>query len=185
MPIVVTVPKSEVYDEENDIFYEIKNEVTLVMEHNLIAISRWESKFHKPYLTKDTKTNEEILYYLECMTITKGVESYVYRCIPKSELLRITEYINDPMTGTTVRESPYAKKQGKEEIQSAELLYYYMFKLGIPKECENWHLNRLMTLMKVYGAKDEKPDGKASRSELIARNRAINARNRSKYHSKG
>lgn len=184
MPIVITVPKCEVYDEENDIFYEINDEVSLVMEHNLIAISRWESKYHKPYLTKETKSNEEILYYLECMTLTKGIKSYIYKCIPKSELQRITEYINDPMTGTKIRESPY-NKQMKEETQSSELLYYYMFKLGIPKECENWHLNRLMTLMRVYGVKEEKPDGKMSRSELIARNKAINARNRAKFHTKG
>lgn len=185
MPIVIKIPKCEVYDEENDKFIEVNNEVTLVMEHNLIAISRWESKYHKPYLTKDTKTNEEILYYLECMTLTKGIEPYIYKCIPKSELVRISNYIDDPMTGTKIRESSYDKKSVKEEIQSAELLYYYMFKLGIPKECENWHLNRLMTLMKVYGVKEEKPDGKLSRSEMIARNKAINARNRAKFKSKG
>lgn len=183
MPIVITVPKCEYFDEENEKFIEVSNEMTLVMEHNLVAISRWESKFHKPYLTKEDKTNEEAAYYLECMTITKNVPSYIFRCLSKSELQKIRDYIDDPMTGTKIRESPY-KKPGKEEILSAELLYYYMFKLGIPKECENWHLNRLLTLMRIYGIKEEKPD-KMSRAEMIARNKAINARNRAKYHTKG
>lgn len=180
MPILVTIPKGELYDEINDSFITVDKDIELMMEHNLIAVSRWEMKYHRPYLTESQKTNEEILYYFECMTITKGIEPYLYKCIPKSELIRIDEYIRDPMSGTTVR----MPKNGKKETLSSELIYYYMFKLNIPKECENWHLNRLTKLLEVFSVKDG-DNSKMSRSERIARNQAINARNKAKYHTKG
>ena len=185
MSIVVKVPKCEVYDEENEKILEVTEDISLVMEHNLIAISRWESKFHKPYFKEEEKTTEEASYYLECMTLNKGVENYIFKCIPRSELLRITEYINDPMTGTIIKKRD--EKNQKKEILSSELLYYYMFKLGIPKECENWHLNRLLTLLDVFGVKDDTGNNKnkASYSEMVARNKAINERNKARFRSKG
>ncbi len=183
MPIAITVPAGEVFDEVNEKFIEIPTDKTLYMEYSLLAISKWESKFHKPYLTEEPKSNEETLYFLECMTTNYDVEPYVFKCIPNDEMKRIQDYIKDPMTGTTVKDPP-TKKPLKPEVQSAELIYYYMFKLGIPKECEKWHFNKLTTLMRVFGVKDQQPD-KLSRSEMIARNKAINARNRAKFHTKG
>lgn len=183
MPIIVKVPKGEVFDEAEEKFHELDRDVTIVMEYSLLAISKWESKFHKPYLTKDTKTEEEALYFLRCMTINKDVPDIAYQLIPKEELINIRDYINDPMTGTTIKDPPKRASQ-REEVQSAELLYYYMFKLNIPKECERWHLNRLTTLFRVFGVKDA-PKEKLSRSEMIARNKAINAKNRARFNTKG
>lgn len=182
MPITIRIPKGELYDEANNRFIEVKEDVELVMEHSLLAISKWESHFHKPYFLKTNKTNEEIEYYLYCMTITKNTKMEYYKLIPKEEIERINNYINDPMTGTSIK--TYSKNQGKEETQSAELIYYYMFKFNIPKECEKWHFNRLSTLLNVFGVKDA-PKDKMSRSELIARNKAINAKNRARFHTKG
>lgn len=182
MPLTVTIPKGELYNEKTESFIENNEDVELIMEHSLLAISKWESHFHKPYFKDEKKSLEEIEYYLKCMTITKNVRSDLYKLIPQDELQRINNYINDPMSGTTIRN--HAKDKGKKEILSAELIYYYMFKLNIPKECEKWHFNRLSTLLNVFGIKDGS-DNKMSRSEMLARNKAINAKNRARFNTKG
>ena len=182
MPILINVPKGEIYDEASNEFFEIPEDVSLLMEHNLIAVSRWEMKYHKPYLTEKPKSKEETTYYLQCMTITKCVDPKIFNCIPNDELLRIKDYISDPMSGTTINQVNTGS--ANREVLSSELIYYYMFKLGIPKECENWHLNRLTKLLEVFGVKDGDKK-KLSRSEQMARNSAINARNKARYHTKG
>lgn len=189
MPLKIKIPKQEGFNEETEMFYETEKEYELVLEHSLVSISKWESKWHIPYLKEDSKkTTEQVIDYLRCMTISpKEVPDEVYSLIPASELEKITNYINDPMTATTIR-MVTEKPSGKHETLSSELLYYYMFEAGIPKDCEKWHINRLLTLIKIYGIKREEqnPDRKKlSRSELVARNRDINAKNRKRFNSKG
>lgn len=189
MPLKIKIPKQECFNEETEMFYETEKEYELVLEHSLVSISKWESRWHIPYLKEDSKkTTEQVIDYLRCMTIApKEVPDEVYNLIPASEIEKITKYINDPMTATTVRTFP-EYHSSKREILSSELLYYYMFEAGIPKDCEKWHINRLLTLINIYGIKreDQNPNKKKmSRSELIARNRDINARNKKRFNSRG
>ena len=176
----------EGWDERTERFVEPKT-VTLKLEHSLVSISKWESKWHKIYLDPDKDvTDEEAMDYLRCMTINHNVNPLVYSAIPQDEIKKVNEYINDSMTATTFKKTP-ERKTRKQELQSSELLYYYMFKLGIPKECEKWHINRLMTLMRIYSIKDanEAPNTKRSRSETLARYREINRRNKARFNTRG
>ena len=188
MAILITIPKQELFDEQKEEFIAIDEDVTLTLEHSLVSISKWESKWHKIYLDPNKNiTNEEAIDYLRCMTINHNVNPIVYNAIPQEEIKRINDYINNPMTATTFKNVPEKKTRRKQELQSSELLYYYMFKLGIPKECEKWHINRLMTLLHIYTIKDanENPNTKQSRSETLARYREINRRNKARFNTRG
>lgn len=180
MPIQIHIPKREIYDEEKEMFIDV-NEYNLTLEHSLLSISKWESKWHVPYITKKEKTSEQVLDYIRCMNTGKPIPEEVYNYIPGEELDKIVKYINDPMTATTVKTR---NNEQNREILTSEVIYYYMFECNIPKECERWHINRLMTLIGVFGVKRD-TGTKLSRSEAIARNKMINERNKAKYHTRG
>jgi hypothetical protein len=180
--LTITIPSVEYFDEEKEEFGEIK-EQKITLEHSLKSISKWESKWHKPFLSNDAKTAEEALDYIKCMTLTQNVKDEVYNLIPESEIERITEYIEDPMTATTVRHDPSERKHGKQ-IVTSEVIYYDMVALNIPFECERWHLNRLLMLIEVCAEKN-KPPKKMSKRDIMNRNKSLNAARRKKLHSNG
>ena len=156
--------------------------MTLKMEHSLVSVSRWERKWKKPYLTLEPKTDEEFYDYLRCMTITpKDVPTIVYRSLPQSIIDEAINYINDPMTATTF---PKDNRRASRQIITAEIIYYQMFSLNIPLECEKWHLNRLMTQIRVCAVKNS-PKKKMSRRETMSQNAALNAQRRKARNSKG
>lgn len=187
MPLTIKIPKQEAYNEKTEMFYEIDKDYELVLEHSLVSISKWESKWHIPYLSEEhKKTTEQAIDYIRCMTIfPKDVPEEVYSLIPDSELEKIARYINNPMSATTIHNN--YPSNGKKEILTSELIYYYIFEAGIPKECEKWHINRLIILINIFGIKrsEQNPNKSMSRSELAARNRAINAKNRARFKTKG
>lgn len=176
----ITIPATEQFDPINSEFVYTK-EQTLVMEHSLLSIAKWESKWKKPFLTNNEKTEEESLDYLKCMTITQNVDPNVYKAIPRNIMEEISAYIDDPHTATWFRES---NKASNREIMTAEVIYYAMFSNGIDKECERWHLNRLLTLIRVFGEKNKEPE-KMSKRQIYDRNRALNAARRQRLRSKG
>lgn len=154
---------------------------TLNLEHSLISISKWEAKWHVPFLS-DKKTEEQTLHYIKCMTINQGIiPDNAYDYLTPENIQDISEYINDPMTATTVNNINGEKSH---EIITSELVYYWMVALNIPFECEKWHFNRLLQLVAVCNAKNTPPK-KMSRNEIMARNKALNAARRAKYNSKG
>ncbi len=177
----IKVDESEIYDDVNNEFITVKAQ-TLLMEHSLISISKWEQKYHKPFLHNvDKLTSEEQLYYFKCMTITQNVDEMIYQCLGTKNIRKINGYINDPMTATTF---PPSNSPKSREIMTNEVIYYRMLKFGIPFECEKWHLNHLLTLINVCSVK-EGPVKKMSQGELASRNRALNAKRRKQLNSKG
>ena len=178
----ITIPKTEMFDEKKNEFVYTKGQ-TLALEHSLVSISKWEAKWHKPYLSKTPKTREEVLDYIRCMTLTQNVDPAVYNCIPRSELEKIDEYIKDPMTATWFSNEENMKgRQGR--IVTSELLYYWMTAYQIPFECQKWHLNRLITLIRVCD-EENKPKQKLSKNQLLARNAKLNKARRAALRSKG
>lgn len=177
----INVPAREFYDEVNERFINVK-ETALTLEHSLVSLSKWEQKWCKPFLGKDDKTNEEILDYIKCMTLTQNVDPNVYLALSNENITMIREYIDNPHTATTIKENPNAPKS--HEIVTSELIYYWMIALNIPFECQKWHLNRLLTLIKVCNIKNAPPK-KMSQHQLLSRNAALNAARRQKLHSKG
>lgn len=176
----ITIPSIELYDEKNNEFFSSK-EQTLQLEHSLVSISKWESKWHKPFLTKEEKTIEETMDYIRCMTITQNVDDKIYKCITDDNLKQVKDYIEDDMTATTFSNE---SKTTNREIITTEIIYYWMIAFNIPFECQKWHLNRLLTLINVCNIKNS-PKKKMSKNEIMSRNSALNTARRKALHSKG
>lgn len=171
---------SECWDEEKGEFIPSKA-VTLQLEHSLVSLSKWESKWCKPFLSNVEKTEEEVLDYIKFMTLTQNVDPEVYNHLTQENVNQINEYINAPMTATTFADN----KQGKgREIITAELIYYWMVALNIPFECQKWHLNRLITLVRVCNIKNEPPK-KMSKRDIMSRNASLNAARRKQLNTRG
>ena len=177
----ITIPAVELWDERKQEFITTK-EQTLQLEHSLVSLSKWESKWCKPFLTKQEKTFEETLDYIKCMTITQNVDPEVYNYLTNENIEEINNYINAPMTATYFSDDKMAKSS-REQI-TAELIYYWMIALNIPFECQKWHLNRLLTLIKVCNIKNQPPK-KRSKKEIMSRNAALNAARRKRLNTKG
>lgn len=183
MSITVRVPAgSEYWNSSANEFHYIERDVVITMEHSLVSIHKWEQIWHQPFLDeRRRKTNEQMISYLKCMTLTKNIDDVAYLMIPATEMQRIKAYIEDPMTATTITSSG---PKGRKEIKTAEVLYADMVTLGIPFECRKWHLNSLITLIGVC-AERQKPPKKMSKSAIFAQNRALNRQRRAALKSKG
>ena len=182
--LTITVPAVEGWDENREEFVTIQ-EQTLCLEHSLISISKWESKWHKPFLSDDLRTDEESIDYVRCMTLNKNVDPNVYYMLTKDNVKQIHDYIENPMTATTFN-NLYSNqsKTSKRTIVTNELIYYWMLQYNIPFKCEKWHINRLLTLIRVCEVKNS-PAKKMSKRDLASRYAEINAANRKKFNSKG
>lgn len=177
----ITIPAQENWDSEREEFISTK-EQTLELEHSLKSISKWESKWKKSFLSNTEMTPEQNIDYIRCMTIGKVQDENVYYALNASQLKEIQQYINDPMTATT-----FSKRQPgprNREIVTSELIYYWMISLQIPFECQNWHLNRLLTLIEVCNVK-QTPNKKMGFAEMASQRRALNASRRKAYNSRG
>lgn len=181
----IQVPDGEYYDEDKNEFVMVPGG-KLVLEHSLIALSKWESKWHKPFLTDAPKTEEEILDYVRCMAVTPHPNPDWFFMLSSENIDAINKYIEDPMTATTFNEQRQEGKGRKKggNIVTSEILYYDMIALGIPFECQKWHINRLQTLIRVCSIKSQ-PDKKMRGKELAKHNRSLNAARRAQHHTKG
>lgn len=171
----------EGWDEIKEEFIEEKT-VALKLEHSLVSISKWESKWRKAFLSNAAKTDEEIFDYIKCMATTSNVDPTIFDHLTEDNIKSIQDYINAPMTATTFSDDKSSKSS--REVVTSELIYYWMFSLGIPKDMEKWHLNRLLTLIKVFNVKNAPPK-KRSKRDIMSRNAALNQARRQQFNSKG
>lgn len=186
MSLKIEVKGTELFDETADRFITVKPTV-LDMEHSLIAISKWEAKYHIPFLKEKNKTPEQLEYYFQCMTINKNVDPNVYKALTATQQQEILDYIHDPMTATWFGDEPKTAQKGKKnspETITSELIYYWMVSWQIPAEYEKWHLNRLITLIQICNSYN-KPQKKMSKSEVIRNNDALNAARRAAMRTRG
>lgn len=183
--IEIVIPdKDTLYDEANDRFISIKG-AKIQLEHSLVSLQNWESKWHKPFLESNDKSYDEIIDYIQCMTISpKDIDPRIYHFIPSEEFRRIINYINDPMTATWFSDSSNLPGMRKSEVVTAEIIYYWMVTLNVPPEYRKWHLNQLLTLIKTISIKNA-PENKMGRKEERAQRMALNKARRAKYKSKG
>lgn len=144
----------------------------LTLKHSLISVSKWESKWHKPFLDKRRElTDEEFLDYIRCMSLVSFPEEAIQN-LSFGNRLDIKKYIEDPQTATWFndRNSP----PPSEKIVTNEVIYSQMIQLGIPLDpCQKWHLNHLLTLIRVC-AENEMPQKKMSPLEVMAQNKSLN-----------
>lgn len=178
----ITIPAIEGWDEENERFTILAEEVKLELEHSLVAISKWESKWHKPFLTKDEKSSEEIMDYIKFMTLTKNVDPLVYNRLTEDNVKAVDAYLQDPMTATTISKDKLGKPN--REIVTAEIIYYWMTALNIPFQCEEWPIKRLLTLVQVCNIKNS-PSKKRKMSDTLSRYSAANAARKKNLNTRG
>lgn len=177
----IVIPGQEFWDEQKQEFINTKEQV-LQLEHSLISLSKWEAKWCKVFLSKQEKTRKETIDYIKCMTITPNVDPDVYNRLTQENIEEIEKYIAAPMTATYF--SPNNDGRPSREQVTSELIYYWMIALTIPFECQKWHLNRLLTLIKVCNIKNQPPK-KMSKREIMSRNAALNASRRKQFNTKG
>lgn len=179
--LTLTIPAGRFLNEQTNEFIYTEEQI-LQLEHSLISLSKWEEKWHKPYISSD-KTDEEIMDYIKIMTITKSVNPLVYELLTQDHINQIANYIDNPMTATTFRKNSEDKKNNR--IVTAELVYCWMIMLNIPVEFQKWHFNKLMTLIRVCQEEDSPNDKKRSQREINSHHAAVNKARRQKYAKKG
>ena len=186
----IRIPGQEWWDAEKAEFRYGKPTV-LRLEHSLVSLSKWESKWNVPfYQDKPPKTVEQMRDYIRCMPVTQGVDPDVYRRLTRENLDTIYTYMNEPMTATWFRGEPKPNERKEDgtptkrpppkrggKVMTAEVIYARMFAAGIPIECEKWHLNRLMTLIRVC-LEEQAPPKKMSRKEVMAQQKELNRKRR-------
>lgn len=175
----IEVPAGEFFDEASNEFVNTKPCV-LHLEHSLVSLAKWEGRWKKPFLSRDKKSKDELIDYIRCMTINQNVDPMVYQAIPPSVIKSVVDYCEESFTATTVKNKSASQSR---EIMTAEVIYYYMISLGIPFECQKWHLSRLFMLIRVCN--DKNSPVKMSKREIIEQNRKLNAARRKKTGSKG
>lgn len=178
--LTITVPGVELFDETSKTF-KTSTDFVLSVEHSLVSLSKWESKYEKPFLGKEQKTNAEVIGYIKCMTLTPDVPDEVYTRLSSDNLEAINKYINEKMTATWFAEDT---SRPSREIVTAEIIYYWLVGSQIPLECENWHLNRLFTLIRVISEKNS-PKKKMSPREISARNHDLNQKRLRELNTRG
>lgn len=177
----LTIIGTEYFNEETETFESV-DDFDLELEHSLLSLSKWEMKYKKPFLSREKKTAEETLYYVEAMIITPNYPNDILYRLSHADIGRINEYIESSESATTFGAMP--ERGGIGEVITSELVYYWMVAFNIPFECESWHLNRLFALIRICNIKNS-PSKKMSPGEISARNRRINAERRAKYGTRG
>lgn len=178
----IEIPDRMLWDEANEEFIKVKG-ATLVLEHSLVSVSKWEMKWKKPFLgTK--RTREETIDYIRCMTISQNVDPEIYKFIDGNTISQVSDYINDSMTATWFNDQKGKPVPHSSQKITNEIIYYWMVSLGIPFECQKWHLNRLLTLIRVCEVKNS-PSKKMSKKGILSQNAALNAQRRKARGTRG
>lgn len=175
--LILEIPIKEYYDETSEKF--VVKTFPIALEHSLLSLSKWEEKYEKPFLSENEEmSTEEVTDYIRMMVVNPAVDPSLLNRLTNDNLLEIQKYINKKATATTVRDDEPNKRD--RTIITAEVIYYWMFSLQIPKECETWHINKLLMLIRVFNAKAKEADPKnqktMSKSQLMARNAKLNAK---------
>ena len=116
--LTITIPAIELYDEVKEIFTSSK-EQKIQVEHSLVSLAKWESKWEKPFLSKEKKTIEETIDYIRCMTITQNVKPEAYKYITNENINEVNTYIESSMT----RYSPILNRK-LQVVKSLRLKLY-------------------------------------------------------------
>lgn len=181
MPLTLTILGPEVFNDETQEF-TTQGDVTIVLEHSLVSLAKWEAIWEKPFLDDSDKTPEETLSYVQQMCLGDFPEE-ILQNFSEDNVLSINKYLDAKMTATWFNDTKVTPKRGSEAV-TAEIIYYWMISLNIPLECETWHLNRLFTLIKVCNQKNAPPK-KMTPNEIAARNRALNEKRRAQMKTNG
>jgi len=183
--LTIEVPETDVWDKANSQFVTLPG-ATLELEHSLVSLSKWEAKWQLPFLSTDDKTTEQTLDYIEMMCLTEVESPTIFKRLSEENVAKINDYLKSKMTATWFAETPTLPGGApkRQETITSELIYYWLVSLQIPFETQYWHLNRLITLVRVINEKN-KPEKKMSKADLAARNRMLNEQRKAKFKTAG
>lgn len=184
--LTLNIEKKELFNDKTGEF-ETVDPASLCLEHSLVSLSKWESKWHKSFLNTENKSEEELIDYVKCMTLSQNVNPKIYSTLSIDNIKKINSYISDSMTATSFSEiRQEGSRPSKKEIITSELIYYWLVAYQIPFECQKWHLNRLLTLIKICSIKNSGgKEDKMSKRSVMSSNRALNMARRQALNSKG
>lgn len=174
------IPEREAFDDANQIFINVKP-TTLRLEHSLVSVSKWETRWKKPFLSRTEKTLEETLDYIRCMTISQNVDPNIYYVLTNEEISIINKYIEDEKTATTFSNND---TRTSRQVITSELIYYWMAAYGLSMECQKWHLSRLLTLIRIASIENT-PKKNMSKRAILSQNKSLNAARRKALGTKG
>ena len=177
--LVIEIPKQEVFLDEKQEFSHV-GPFKIQLEHSLLSISKWESEWCKPFLTADKKTEKENLDYIRCMGVSQHIDDNVLSLLTEKDVMTIAEYMQSKKSATTFTMSGSSNR----EVVTSELIYYWMTMFNIPFECQKWHIDRLLTLIRICNVKSA-PGKKMSKAEILQRNKTINAQRKKMYNTSG
>lgn len=177
----IDIPEREFFDEETERFGKIRA-TTLYLEHSLISISKWEAKWHIEFFESE-KTLEQTMDYIACMVLNREIDdkAQVLKFLTEDDVKKINDYINNPMTATRIKDDG---RRGRTQKITSELIYCWMVQYQIPFECEKWHINRLIMLIRVI-SEENKPKKKMTKREIMAQNKALNAARKARLGTRG
>jgi hypothetical protein len=175
------IEKTENFNEETQEFLDPLPEVVVELEHSLLSLSKWESKYQKPFLSAGEKTATETFDYLKMMVLPPTDPEVLRRCNQR-QINEVQTYIESSQSATIFGEMP--ERRGKGEVITSELIYYWMVAFNVPFDCETWHLNRLFSLIRICNLKNSKPK-KMSRNELARRNAELNEKRKQQLGTRG
>lgn len=181
MPLKLDIPYTELFDEQTNRIYRCK-ECSITLEHSLVSIHKWEQKYHRAFFTKGPNNREELLDYIRFMTISSNTDPNVYYCLNANHFKELNEYMQNPMTASTIADGPQSNKA--KDVVTAELIYYWMFELHIPYECRKWHIKTLLTQIRLCNAKQEKPR-KMPKKAVMNQYSALNELRRQQLNTRG
>ena len=173
--LTIIIPAVELFDPKTGTFSYAKG-ATFTVEHSLVSLSKWEQKWEKPFINQE-HTVEEFNDYIRCMTVTQNVDPEVYKNIPDSIRKQVQAYMERKMSAAIIKEEPNARPSSR--FLTADLIYAWMVELRIPFECQKWHLNRLLTLIRIVNI-DQKPPKKGKKGSTASEHHAINQARRAK-----
>lgn len=180
MPLKLDIPQTELFDESTNKVYMCKP-CSITLEHSLVSIHKWEQKYHRSFFSKGPKTRDELLDYIRFMTLTSNVDPLVYYSLKSYHFKDIDEYMNNPMTASTIVDTNQGKSR---DVVTAELVYWWMIEFQIPYECRKWHIKTLMSLIRVCNAKSQKPK-KMPKKAVMNQYSALNELRRQQMNSRG
>lgn len=181
----ITIKATELFNDETQKFINLSEDVTLTLEHSLVSLSKWEQKWEKPFLGRDERTAPETIDYIKCMTLTPDISPMVYNALDNEVLNQVGEYINAKMTATWFNDIPGHARTNSSETITAEIIYYWLVALEIPFEVQEWHLNRLLTLVRVINIKNDPKKKMMPRREAADQQRMLNEERKVRFGTKG
>lgn len=181
----LNIQTSDGFNDETQTF--VTETWTLKLEHSLVSLSKWESKYCRPFLTNASKTEDEILDYIKMMDLSEETPPEIFQKFSNDDYNAINKYINDKQTATWFNRQ--TKPRPSRQAITSELIYYWLTAYEIPWEAQTWHLNRLFTLIEVFSeersSQDKKGAKRTNTEGLAERNRRLNEQRKKELNTSG